>query len=192
MIGANGLDKEKILKGAFDSGFEHATKAFGQLTGEKIKFMNVQVGSIALNDDSRYSYDTSSDYLLLTTKICGEITGKSYFILSEVDYELITKRIPGSQATNADLKEEFIKELNNILSASVITKLSNELDQHMYGDVPVFLGRVRARIGDIILDDFCEYEEVVYVNIIHFSFDDYPNSFPAFIWVIDSHSQKKM
>jgi chemotaxis protein CheY-P-specific phosphatase CheC len=186
---------EEHLKGAFESGYSNAAKSLSQLTRVKINFNNFHFGfhrleSENLNENPLFSRVGAN--VLITTEIFGDLTGKSYLLLSDKEFEILTGGIPDSKDPKVNLKEEFIKEMDNILSASVITKLSNELKRKMYGDVPTLVGRVSGKIVDIIYDDFSEQTEEVYINSISFSFDGHPVFSPFFIWVIDNNVVKEL
>jgi len=180
---------EDRLKEAFELGYSSATQSLIQLTKNKIYFNNFHIGSHKLDQDSLadppYANKHCKMNVLITTEIFGEMVGKSYLVLSSEEFDLLTKDIPDSKDMTLNLKEDFVKEVDNILSASVITKLSNELNLKMYGDVPLLIGKVNSKIEDIIFDDFSESVDEVYVNSIYFSFEKDPSIRPLFIWVMN-------
>ncbi len=182
---------EDVLQGAYKSGFSNAAASLSMMTKDKIDFGNLTMGLHKLDSDyfsEKSSFSHTGSSLLVTTEVFGDISGKSYLFLSEKEFELLTSTIPSNHHADVDLKEEFIKELDNILSASVITKLSNTLQYKMYGDVPVMVGKVQGKIEDIIYDDFNDQAEEVYISSMMFSFEGHPAMRPCFIWVMDSNS----
>ncbi|MBS1509025.1 MAG: hypothetical protein JSS79_20475 [Bacteroidetes bacterium] len=186
---------ERELREAFESGFSNATASLAKLTGNKIYFNNFHYGTCPLasgyltNENYQHSKEPS---ILLTTELFGDWSGKSYLFLSERELDLLTQRIPESRNQSVSLKEEFVKEVDNIISAAVITKLSNELGVKMYGDVPNLIGRTSCNTEDIIADDFCEATDLVYINSIYFSFSDHPSITPLFVWVLDCSTMKRI
>lgn len=178
---AENLDK------SFDAGYANAASALARMIGHQIGFTQIHAGfhsvsEAQLND----TIFLNQGCLLLTTEIFGDITGKSYLFLSDKEVELLTAGIPVGKNPSINLKEEFLKEVDNILSASVITKLSNELKVKMYGDIPLLQGKTLAKIEDTIEDDFSEQTENIYVNMISFSVTGHPEIKPVFVWVLDS------
>ncbi len=175
------------LRAAFESGYSNASTSLSKLTKDKIQFNNFHCNFHRLDSDffsKQVSLSRNGGNHLITTEIFGDITGKSYLFLSDKEFEVLT-----SGVVHSDLKEEFIKEMDNILSASVITHLSNNLKLKMYGDIPLFVGKVMGKVEDIIFDDFNEQVEEVYINAIFFSFEDQPVVTPFFVWVVDSQVQ---
>lgn len=189
MLNGRKYEFERDLKRAFESGYSNAVASLSKLTNDKIYFNNFQYGFQKLESKlfpNPSTVNRSGGSLLITTEIFGDVTGKSYLFLSEKEFELLTAGIPESRDPNVNLKEEFSKEVDNILSASVITRLSNELNLKMYGDIPILVGSVSGEIEDIILDDFREQADEIYINSTLLSFENHPAIAPLFIWVVDS------
>lgn len=181
------------IQKAFESGYSNATNSLSQMIKRKIQYNTLhssllKVDSINLQKQT-INRQKGAD-VLITTELFGDVTGKSYLLLSQPEYDLITAGIPESKDPTIDLREEFLKEVDNILSASVITRLSNQLNLRMYGDVPLSMGRVNGRLEDIIYDDFNEDNEELYVNTMCFVFDEHPSINPLFVWVLDESIQK--
>jgi chemotaxis protein CheY-P-specific phosphatase CheC len=178
---------EKLGK-LFDSGYANAASAFARMTGQQIEFHQIKSGFHPLGElQMNGALCLVKGSLLLTTEIFGDITGKSYLFLSDKEVDLLTAGIPVGKEASINLKEEFLKEVDNILSASVITRLSNELKIEMYGDVPLLQGKTFAKIEDTIEDDFSEQKGNIYINAISFLITGYPEIKPIFIWVLDSN-----
>ena len=177
------------LKSAFESGYQNACTALSLMTSDKVGFKNFHVGFHRLDSEFFSPSGTFGDEkrnILLTTEIFGDITGKSYLFLSEHEFSVLTATIPNNPGSKINLKDEFIKELDNIVSASVITKLANSLNTKMYGDIPILIDGVSCKIEDLIFDDFSENAGEVYINSIHFALESNPTIRPFFIWVIES------
>ena len=187
MMNGNKKVFEDHLKKAFQSGYANAATSLSKMTKDKINIDNFHHAVQKLDEsciDVPNLFYRTGENILVTTEVFGEVTGKSYLFLSQNDFDLLTKDL---YSHKDQIKEEYIKELDNILSAAVITKLSNELKMKMYGDIPLLIGRVSSSIENLVIDDFNEELEEVYINSVTFSFDDHPNIHPLFIWVIDSN-----
>lgn len=189
----NGMKKayEKHLKVAFESGYTNAALSLSKMAKDKIFYNNFHLGFHKLDSDflkQHGLYNRNGSNVLLTTEIFGDITGKSYLFLSDKEFEVLTAGVPESKDPKVNFKEEFSKEVDNILSASVITRLSNELKVKMYGDIPILVGKVSGEIEDIINDDFKDQGEEIYINSISFSFETQPVISPIFVWVVNTHT----
>lgn len=191
MLNGKQTDIEILLTNCFKSGYTNASISLTQMTRCKTAFTNFHYGSIRLGveflDAEEYT-KFSGSHVLLTTEIFGEVIGKSYLFLPDQSLEIITSTVPSNCNSTINFKEEFIKELNNILSAAVLTKLSNSLCKKMFGDVPNLIGKVNCHPNDIIHDDFGDEAEEIYINSIYFSFDDHAGIYPLFVWVLDKNS----
>jgi chemotaxis protein CheY-P-specific phosphatase CheC len=188
MMNAQDSEFDFLLKNSFDSGYTNASVSLTQLTKCPAHYNNFQHGSVRLDSEFLETVEhihLAGSYVLLTTQIFGDVTGKSYLFLPEPAMEILTSTIPSGGHPSINFKEEFIKELNNILSAAVITKLSNQLAKKMFGDVPELIGKVTCHLCDIIQDDFSEDMEEVYVNGIYFLLENHHDVRPLFVWVLD-------
>lgn len=182
---------EMLLKHSFESGYSNASVSLSQMIKRKGAIINFDMGSIKLGTnflESEEYKNFDGSYLLLTTEIFGDVIGKNYLFLSSKDVEIFTSALPSTSGTDTGLRDEFIKELDNILSAAVITKLSNALNKRMYGNVPQLIGTVKCHIDDIINDDFSDDMEDAYINSIYFTFEDGTGARPLFVWVLDKSS----
>jgi len=195
MLNGRRKEYEKHLRVAFESGYTNAASSLSKMAKDKIYYNNFHLGFFKLESDflkEHVSYNRNGGNLLLTTEIFGDITGKSYLFLSDKEFDVLTADVPESKDPKVNFKEEFSKEVDNILSASVITRLSNELKVKMYGDIPILVGRVNGKIEDIINEDFKEQSEEIYINSILFSFENQPIINPIFIWVVNSNALKAL
>ena len=183
---------EDNLRTAFESGFSNAALSLSKMTNDKIQIANFSFGFYSLDSgdlQQNILLSRIGEHRLITTEVFGDFVGKSYLLISQHEFDSLTSCVPDGK-NGANLKEEYIKELDNILSASVITHLSNQLKRKMYGDVPNLIPRVSSKIADIIYDDFSEQTTEVYINAINFTFENKSLVTPYFIWVIDSSSVK--
>jgi chemotaxis protein CheY-P-specific phosphatase CheC len=172
---------------AFESGYINAALSFSKFVGADIGYVRthhglhiVEEGMQDLSEINRYEAN-----LLVATDVIGVVCGKSYMLLNTREFDQLSERVYGTEDALLDFKEEFIKELDNVLSASVITKLANALHLNMYGNIPRLVNPFSCNLKNMIYDDFSEEASSVYVNAIHFTFDKYPELKPCFIWVVD-------
>lgn len=77
--------------------------------------------------------------VVLETLLKGDYTGKSYLLFSEQDvknfFSVAHPLNPNAQLED-EFSKEFLLEVDNIITASVVTELSNILNITLYGDVP--------------------------------------------------------
>ena len=189
----NNKDIKDKLRSAFELGYLNAAKALSQLMMKEVSFNNFYVhfhnrNSIHLSEELLTRCNQVC--LLVTTEIFGDVTGKSFLFLNQFEYDLLTSGIPKSKNTYFDLSEEYVKEIDNILSASVLTRLSDELELDLFGDVPLAIGEDHNSIEDMVFDNVNRRSDEVYVNSIFFSLNEHPDFCPVFVWVVDGSIRK--
>lgn len=172
---------------AFESGYVNAALSFSKFVNANIGYVRmhhglhiVEEGMRDMNEINRFDAN-----LLVATDVIGEVCGKSYLLLNTREYDQLSEQVYGTEDALKDFKEEFIKELDNVLSASVITKLANALHLNLYGNIPMLVNPFSCNLKKMIYDDFLDEAKSVYVNAIYFTFDEYPELKPCFIWVVD-------
>lgn len=180
---------EGALKTAFESGYKNAAASLSVMIKDSVhvNFLyhaHHPVGKSMPADGSLTNPGDSP--LLITTEIFGDVVGKSYLLLTQEEIDTLTRRSFSGKSQPDEIKTAFIKELDNILSAAVISKLSDHLGVKMYGDVPTWVGGMEQRVTDLIRRDFGEGGEALYISSVYFTIDSYPSLRSAFIWVIGS------
>jgi len=178
-------NRENFVVHVLNTGFERAADSFSRLIGKKVRITHSPAVLLHHNNDFECISEERGDLFVLTTQIIGEITGKSFLIFSEEESQEIFK-ILGNQSS-AQLQEAFLKEIDNIISASVISDLSNALGIEVYGDVPQLL-----RLHSSQLREFMNKEShhdgsssMIFSNAT-FHFEKGDQVHPQFIWRISS------
>jgi len=180
---------ENYLKEVFMEGYKNAAIALAQITHDKIYYNNFHHSFHQIENNSitkMTEINRAGSNILITTEVMGDVPGKNYLLLNQHEFDSLTKGIRSDKNHPMDIKKEFMKELDNILSASVITKLSDNLGMKMYGDVPVWSGPFKGNIMNLIREDFGKGTDEVYISSLFFSFDHSPKIQPFFIWVMHS------
>ena len=84
---------------------------------------------------------TGENIHLLVTEVVGNIKGICCLIFSEEEADQLQKaalppEILNNPAMMAEMGDAILLEVDNIISAAIITQFSNMLQQKMHGDVP--------------------------------------------------------
>ncbi|MBL6447107.1 hypothetical protein JMN32_12365 [Fulvivirga sp. 29W222] len=161
-----------IIKKIFEKGYQHAARSFSQLAGLEIKKGILAIELFNKANHSPYEMPFKQKFTILRTKIFGETNGESLLILSESERKFINSKSPIPASTSVSIDEpEFLLELDNIISASTITEISNSLNISIYGGVPDLLTNRGDDLNNYIHDgkypilikgyfDFEGFEEV--------------------------------
>jgi len=138
---------------------------------------------IALNKKSE-----EKNILLLTTKVIGELKGVCCLVFSEEEADHLRRaslppEILNSPEVMSEMSDGIMLEVDNIISASVITEFSNMLKVKIYGGVPD-LKRVNYSEMETIIQDDIDNE--LYLISFKTSFESSKVAFnPEFLWLFD-------
>lgn len=181
------LLKLRDLEEAFIQGYTNASSSLEALKKEAVCYQQFHSGLYQLENiaDFNHSLLSSESDIVVTTEILGDVFGKSYLMISANEFESLTRGLPVADDPSVDFRMEFIKELDNILSASVITELANNLSIKAYGHIPILESSGSRSIGKVIQDDFSPHTDSVYLTAIYFAFQSEPAITPRFLWVVD-------
>ena len=132
-------------------------------------------------------HGTEKSYLL-TTAIRGDIGGKSYLVFNESEVEkLVDANLPDSIKSNpvekASMTDAILLEIDNIITASVITQFANILQCKLYGDVPHLDILDQKDLNPFLNKNNPELLNVMYISS-RFITKNLDTS-PEFIWLMD-------
>lgn len=178
--------RENFLIHVMNTGFERAATSFSRLINKQVVISNAQ--SVLIRHDDNFSClsEGEGDLYILITQIIGEISGKSFLIFNQDESLEIFKAV-GLNVRDTVLNEAFLLELDNIMSASVVSELSNALGLEIYGDVPQLV-----KIHSRNLQEFMEAEvskddpSSIILSNTTFQFEKSGRVHPQFIWKISS------
>ncbi|WP_375581076.1 hypothetical protein ABWH96_08755 [Marivirga tractuosa] len=183
----------------FLKGYEKASQSFSSLSGEKVSIKNFELFFGEAPDLLRKIIKTKNPSVLITD-IIGDAKGKSYLVFSEKDAQAVPEMLiqkMKSLQSNPDFAEIILKEVDNMVSAAVITELSNQLDLKIYGDVPKMIFPDEA--NKEWLEEEIEHNENMFaiLSSANFAFEDNLKICPYFIWILDKQfysvfNQKKL
>lgn len=177
--------RENFIVHVMNAGFERAALSFSKLIGRSVRVTHAP--SIVVRHDNDFSCisEERGDLFVLTTQIIGEVNGKSFLIFSEEESAEIFKTLGTS--INDQLKEAFLMEIDNIISASVISDLSNALSIEVYGDVPHLIRIHSNELQDYMNDEMSKegQSSMIFSNTT-FHFDSGEQIHPQFVWKLSS------
>lgn len=184
-----GINEKRLIDEVIASGYENAAKSFSTITGGQVSVDRASL-EIELCTDHDYllkRLEHLNDLTVIKTSIIGDMDGASYFALNPEERETIAQMSLaafGSPSSVQDVNESAVlMEIDNIISAAVITELSNALMVSIYGDVPQLM-----RFDDISgFHDHLNQGKNDHYLLSHatFSFECLDEISPTFIWEID-------
>ncbi len=176
--------EKKIAENLINAGLGKAARSFSSIAGQEVG-IEVSTLEIAREWTGRATAKYKGELTLLTTEMIGELNGKSYLIFTREECDsLLRACFPKKEKVNyAVLEEAFLKELDNILSASVITEFSDFLQVEVYGDVPAFYRQEAGEIESLIRQDFARKNDDIFLMAnAKFLFKDSVHLRPQFFW----------
>jgi chemotaxis protein CheY-P-specific phosphatase CheC len=175
--------RENFIIHIMNNGFTRAAHSFSSLIGKPVRITSSPSVLIRHDSDFVCFSEEKGDLIVLTTQIIGSITGKSFLIFSEEESREIFKSLNG----NDHLKEAFLMEIDNIISASVISELSNGLAIEVYGDVPQLIRMHSRQLQDFIAGEIKKEDpSSMILSNTTFHFEKGDRVHPQFIWKLSS------
>ena len=129
-----------ITKELVSIALANAADAFSKMASERVLVQQFEL-TIGSPDARTVLPDGLQGSLhVLTTEVKGNLEGKSYLIFNQSDTKRICQVFAPKQPAYTgeglgELEEALLLELDNILSGTVITQLSNCLDTFIYDGV---------------------------------------------------------
>ena len=171
-------------------GMRKATDSMTFFTREKLVIKNLKITVKDVSVMNNFSNNISKEPItILTTELIGQLSGYSYLLFSDNDIsKLMELCIPEQHKSMSEksmqMLDSLLLEIDNIVSASVITQFSNILKVKIHGGVPS-LKRLNA--GELITYLSENHRSVPFLLSIECDFSNNNMSLnPEFIWILYS------
>lgn len=166
-----------------NKGFEKAAQSFSKLVNRPFTFSHSSINLVRYDQKFSGVSSEAGDLTVLTTNMIGELSGKSFLILSELERTEIYRSVSPIKEMDGKLQEAILLEIDNIVSASVIAQLADDLRIEVYGDVP-HLQYVRSENMQEFLSSSISPEGSSDVLLCSTTFllDNHSHIHPQFIW----------
>lgn len=177
-----------IARKIINLGLAKANESLSFFMQEKLTTQETNFKIDDLNCLQELKKQSEEQLYVLTTELMGELKGSCYLIFSKDEVtELIKVALPAGIRNNPEklsvMKEAVLLEVDNIISASVITQLSNILKFKIFGGVPklsIMKGsEVNATINNGLLPDKMLIGFRAEFNSIKSQFS------PEFFWILE-------
>ncbi len=147
---------------------------------EQIDYVNAEL------DINRFG-GPDQDVHLIKTELMGELKGTSHLIFSQKEVSKLYESCLPKNVVEDDSNESmimklgFLTEIDNMVSAAVITEFSNSLDLEIYGNVPSLKVLKVTELNDFIVKDSKEFESIIHFKAVFHGKE--LDICPDFIWV---------
>ncbi|PKP22591.1 MAG: hypothetical protein CVU05_03130 [Bacteroidetes bacterium HGW-Bacteroidetes-21] len=178
-----------FTKEVINIGFAKSADSLSYFLNEKVY---IQPYDMKFNSDNYFPLskkNSINNSYLLTTHIKGAFEGKAYLIFSEKEVEkLLTANfsqsiLSKSPEEKSGIINDFLLEIDNIISASVITQFANLLKYSIHGDVPKLDIVPSSELNEFLRKSNPGELKIFYLNS-KFVTKNVDIS-PEFIWLLD-------
>ncbi len=181
--------EEAVAKEIISAGLVKAAESLTFFMNETITLKDFEEDKLIEQPPLELGKKEEPNILLLTTKVIGELKGVCCLIFSEEEANHLRQaalppEILNSPEMMAEMSDGIMLEVDNIISASVITQFSNLLKVKIHGGVPN-LKRVNYQEMESIIQEDINNE--LYLISFKTSFESAKVAFnPEFVWLFDN------
>lgn len=178
-----------VAKTIISAGLVKSAESLSFFMNETITLKDFDAEKHLNNPPLELNKKDESNIHLLTTKVIGEMKGICCLIFSEEEADHLRKAaLPQEILDSPEMMEEMsdgiMLEVDNIISASVITQFSNLLKVKIHGGVPS-LKKVTSKEMEEFISG--EVDQELYLISFKTSFESSKANFnPEFVWLFDN------
>ena len=178
-------DELKVATKLIFEGLSMAKASMEQILQSPISIEKIEYGTSDM-DLAKFGTDESEVHVI-KTELMGELKGTSHLIFSENEVTKLYQSCLPPNVANDDSSEStimklgFLTEIDNMVSAAVITEFSNHLGVEMYGNVPSLKVIKASELSSYLDEESSELEQIIHFKAV-FEGKELDIS-PDFIWV---------
>jgi chemotaxis protein CheY-P-specific phosphatase CheC len=178
-----GIYHEDFVAQLMKRGFERAANSFSRMMNIKVSGASTKTRVIPSKNEGEYVVQEVGEVYVLTTSLIGQLSGKSYLILSQQECHEIYQTLFPNRKMDEVMLEAILLELDNIISAAVVSELVDALQIEVFGDVPA-LKRINSdRLKEFLAGDYKKEEpSSIIISSTSFILGDRNKISPQFIW----------
>ncbi|MCE3226862.1 MAG: hypothetical protein K0S32_1413 [Bacteroidetes bacterium] len=176
-------------KSIINIGLNKAATSLSFFMKEEIKINGLDLRFNRFENQSDFTGKYGNNIHFLVTEVIGELKGICCLIFSEEEADhLRTVALPQEIRDNtqlmAEMSDAIMLEVDNIISASVITEFSNILGHKIYGGVPHLKKFSLSEMEEFVRNN---YEKEMYIMNFKSHFASSKLDFkPDFVWMFDN------
>lgn len=177
-------------------GLDRAAVSLKMILNSQIEVTNVDFDIAVLDNEPQYSSKKDDRIHILRTELAGELRGICHLIFTSEEVGKIHRKCLPESVINSDnedaqvMRLELLKEIDNIMAASVITEFANSLDVGIYGNVPSLHVMEAGEVNKYIhaesetLSPLIQFSSVFHTDDIDIKSD--------FIWLLEEEFIQKI
>ncbi len=175
----------KVATKLIFEGLSMAKASMEMILQSPISIEQIEYGTSDM-DINRFGGDESEVHVI-KTELMGELKGTSHLIFSEKEVQKLYESSLPKNIVEDDSKEStimklgFLTEIDNMVSAAVITEFSNFLGVEIYGNVPSLKVIKAKELNNYLVEESSELEQIIHFKAM-FNGKEL-DICPDFIWV---------
>lgn len=194
MIHINDIEL-KAANDIVNTGLLKAAESLSFFMKEKIALDKMDYSFNRSPEPSDFTSKHGDNVHLLITEIIGELKGVCCLIFNEEEADKLRQtalppEITSNPAIMSEMQDGILLEVDNIISASVITQFSNILKHKVYGGVPQIKKLSRDMVNQYIREKLEDDMFIISFNT-HFISQGLDFS-PQFIWLFNESFAKSI
>ncbi len=177
---------KKEIQNIFERGHQKVLKSLMQFTNKSFE-LNIIKAKVLQKPELLSELENvpfHENLILLKTEIIGDIYGKSYWLIDDSALQYITNTDNNKQV-NYDFSYEMLREVDNIISATLISQLSEHYTLKIYGDVPELMLPKLKPLREIVESDFQKTNLPLYLYLVEFKIKEVSDATCMFIWCVE-------
>jgi chemotaxis protein CheY-P-specific phosphatase CheC len=145
-----------LIRELFSMGLASAADSLSMMTGCKIITQSLRIHGYQENSHVNFGLKSKRKVNIFTSYLKGDLAGVSFWTLGLRDSIRLSKLMLGSAGKNRsreavmELREAVLLEMDNVITAAVVTRMANLLDKRLYGNVPGVEGVDRRKLQAFI------------------------------------------
>ena len=163
-------DELKVATKLIFEGLSMAKASMEQILESPINIEKVEYGTSDM-DLTKFGQNESEVHVI-KTELMGELKGTSHLIFSETEVNKLYQSCLPASIANDDSNEStimklgFLTEIDNMVSAAVITEFSNHLGVEIYGNVPSLKVIKANEIAGYLDEESSELEQIIHFKAV--------------------------
>jgi len=130
-------DEQDFANKLMSLALANSAASFAQMANIDIKLQSAQVQLKPIDEDIKPNFPFEEKLYALVSQVIGDIPAHSYLIFKPVDAAKLSMLcLPPNMQENIEMQHALQIEIANILTASVVTHLSNFFKVKIFGYVP--------------------------------------------------------
>ena len=176
-----GNEEYKITSLIISNAIAHAAQSLSKLLKDEVKLFKLDLIDQLAYQVTLPDINEGKECYLLKTTIFGDIRAISNLIVNDIDAERIWQITqPENIPMQQEMQEAILMEMDNILTAAVVSEIANILQVSVFGGVPGLQKIPSSEAMSVILPDEEGYD---YQFILKTSFICKTTEInPSFVW----------